>query len=116
MIPVNEVEKLINVIRADSYEMLRTISPRAGFIESMDANLSEVNLANLKVPSKCKIAGKSLAEADMRNQFGVTLLAIKRDRELINNPPGDTTLEEEDILYLFGEPSQIINFKNFIES
>ena len=116
MIPANEVEKLINVIRADSYEMLRTMSPRAGFIESLDANLSEVNLANLKVPSKCKISGKSLAEINMRKEFGVTLLAIKRDRELIHNPPGDTKLEEDDVLYLFGEPSQIINFKNYIES
>lgn len=116
MIPANEVEKLINVIRADSYEMLRSMSPQAGFIESLDANLSEVNLANLKVPSKCKISGRSLAEVEMRKEFGVTLLAIKRDRELIHNPPGDTKLEENDVLYLFGEPSQIINFKNYIES
>jgi CPA2 family monovalent cation:H+ antiporter-2 len=116
MIPGNEVEKLISVIRADSYEMLRSISPRPGFIDSIDANLAEVNLANLKVPSKCKIAGKSLAQADMRKQFGVTLLAIKRDREIINNPPGNTRLEEDDILYVFGEPNQIINFKNYIES
>ncbi len=116
MIPANEVEKLINVIRADSYEMLRTMSPRAGFIESLDANLSEVNLSNLKVPAKCKIAGKTLSEVDMRKQFGVTLLAIKRDRELKHNPDGDTKLEENDILYIFGEPNQIINFKNYIET
>lgn len=115
MIPENEVEKLVNVIRADGYEMLRSISPRGGFSEAFDANLSEVNLANLKVPPKCSLTGKTLKDLDMRNKFGTTLLAIKREREIINNPPAETELKESDILYLFGEPSNIINFKNFME-
>lgn len=115
MVPENEIEKLVNVIRADGYEMLRSISPRGGFSETFDSNLSEVNLANLKVPPKCSLTGKTLKDLDMRNRFGTTLLAIKRDREIINNPPAETELKESDILYLFGEPSNIINFKNFME-
>lgn len=115
MVPENEIEKLVNVIRADGYEMLRSISPRGGFSETFDSNLSEVNLANLKVPPKCSLTGKTLKDLDMRNRFGTTLLAIKREREIINNPPAETELKENDILYLFGEPTNIINFKNFME-
>ena len=115
MIPENEVEKLVNVIRADGYEMLRSISPRPGFIDSIESSLSEVNLANLKVPPQCQLTGRTIRETDLRNKFRITLLAIKREKELINNPPPDTEFKEEDVLYLFGEPTSIINFKNFME-
>ena len=115
MIPENEVEKLISVIRADGYEMLRSISPSASFVDNLEASLSEVNLSNLKVPPRCDLTGRSIGEMNLRKRFGITILAIKRDRELVNNPGADTAFKEDDILYLFGEPNKVINFKNFME-
>lgn len=115
MIPENEVEKLINVIRADGYEMLRTLSPRPGFMDTIENSFSEVNLSNLKVPPQCKLTGRTIKETDLRKRFNITLLAIKRDKELISNPPPETEFQEDDVLYLFGEPTSIINFKIFME-
>jgi hypothetical protein len=49
-----------------------------------------VEIAPIFVPSGSPLAGKSLAELDLRNKTGLTLLAIRRDSELMTDLDAQT--------------------------
>ncbi|HSM54559.1 MAG TPA: TrkA family potassium uptake protein [Candidatus Sulfomarinibacteraceae bacterium] len=45
---------------------------------------------------------QTLAQLDLRNRFGVTVLVIKRGDQLLVSPPGDTVLLRNDLLLVLG--------------
>ena len=51
--------------------------------------------------------GKTLRELDVRNRFGVSVLAIKRGENLIVNPVGDEKILPGDILVVLGTTEQL---------
>lgn len=65
-------------------------------------NLSpEYSLVELRPPGH--LAGKSLLESDLRNKFGVTVLAIRREQDFIISPGASQMVAEGDILIVIGK-------------
>lgn len=56
------------------------------------------------------MAGKSLKETNLRVKFGVNVVAIKRGDDLIVSPPGDQSLNQDDILILIGKTNDVEKF------
>lgn len=52
--------------------------------------------------------GKSLKELQIRKNYNVNILAIRRDNDLIINPSGDDIIKDDDILLLLGTNDGII--------
>lgn len=114
MIPINDIEQFINVIRSDGYEVLRGFSEYGGKLTLLESEFSNVEVTPLKIKPGNLLTDKSLAELDLRNNYSITLLAIKRKDKIINNPPSNTIIEEGDIVYIFGEKDKIIRFRQII--
>lgn len=49
--------------------------------------------------------GRSLSELDLRNKHNVTVIAIRRGAENLVIPSGDTIIQGDDTMILFGEES-----------
>ncbi len=64
-----------------------------------------VSVAELKAPEE--FAGKSLMETKIRQIYGITVLAIKRDSKNIISPTGEDIIEKGDILFLFGHDKKL---------
>jgi CPA2 family monovalent cation:H+ antiporter-2 len=59
--------------------------------------------------------GQSLAEAHVRERFGVTIIAVNSpDGETFVNPPAATTIRSGDRLRVFGLPKQIAEFEIYV--
>ena len=43
----------------------------------------------------------------LRSRYGVTLLAIRRDSEILSNPSGATRLYANDVIVILGSPDNI---------
>ncbi|RYZ47510.1 MAG: hypothetical protein EOP49_21160 [Sphingobacteriales bacterium] len=54
-------------------------------------------------------------DADLKNLFGVTLLAIKRGETINTTINGETIIQQDDILYVMGEPEKIAEFNKEIK-
>jgi TrkA domain protein len=54
------------------------------------------------VDQNSSLAGTTLADADVRQQFGVSVIALQRGSETIPSPGGDTTIEAGDTLVVLG--------------
>lgn len=109
LVPQDEIESFTRSIRAGKYEMLR--SPSSGAIANLEGSLPDLNVATLRVQqSRSSIIGKPLEEARIRSQYGINLIAINRNGELLMDITGDTRILPEDILYLIGRPEDIVAF------
>lgn len=62
-------------------------------------------MAELETPEP--MVGHSLGELDMRNRFGLNVMAIKRRQKIIVSPTADHRLAEKDILIVIGEAGGI---------
>ncbi|MCX7816102.1 MAG: cation:proton antiporter [Syntrophales bacterium] len=107
LIPKPEIERLISEIRADGYEMFRTISKEAATCMDIRVCLPDTEIATVRLEKKAYASGKNINDLALRKRFGVTILAIRRNGSMIHNPDANTVLMEGDVLVLFGEPFQI---------
>ncbi|MDI6731682.1 MAG: TrkA family potassium uptake protein [Candidatus Margulisbacteria bacterium] len=60
-----------------------------------------VSIVGVKAPGKW--VSKSLSDLDLRNRANVTVLAVQRGEEKLVIPSGQTIIESEDVIILFGE-------------
>ncbi len=106
LIPKEEIERLVADVRADGYEMLRSIAQRPGTTCEL-LPLPDIEIITMRVQEGSEAVGKSLSRLAVRRNHGVTLLAILRDKTLLTSPDGDTVLHENDMLYLLGSPDKL---------
>jgi monovalent cation:H+ antiporter-2, CPA2 family len=74
---------------------------------SLFDQMPNVNIAAVSVDDKSFAAGKTLGDLDLRKKTGVTLLAVKREKIMIDHPNLRTKFEEGDIVYILGNPEQV---------
>lgn len=106
-IPVNEIEKHIMEIRKDGYEMLRNVKHKYALFPELKQHLPDTDIETVRIRDGSPLEGKTLAEVEFRHKFGVTVLAIQRGKETIQNPSGNTQLLSGDIIILIGTRGNI---------
>lgn len=73
------------------------------------------NVVEVKLPPI--LHGVSLGKAQLRNRYGITVLAIKRDNEYRVSPSADEVLLKGDVIYILGNEQQLRKFfKEVVES
>ena len=65
----------------------------------------EHGVAEMLVPRS--LTSQSLAQSDLRQRLGITVLAIKRGERILVSPQGDTVLLEGDLLVVLGSNEAI---------
>ncbi|MGI6469272.1 MAG: potassium transporter KefB [Syntrophomonadaceae bacterium] len=107
LVPKVDIERFIDEVRQDGYQMLRSLSGKSPTFQDIKLHCYDAEIANLRVESGAFLAGKTLGEADLRNQYGVSILLIQRGADTIINPGADVTLEAGDQAVLLGTPDRI---------
>ncbi|MFQ6389336.1 potassium channel family protein [Priestia aryabhattai] len=59
-----------------------------------------------------RMAGNTLIELDIRAKYGINIVAIKRDRDIIVSPQASETIQEGDVLIVIGADADINRFEN----
>ena len=66
------------------------------------------NIVESKLPAV--LANTTLSKSQLRNRFGVTILAIRRTDEYIVSPAASEILNKNDIIYVLGDEQQLKKF------
>jgi len=98
LIPREQIEGLVAEARSDGYEMFRSFYKKSLSLSDLKLHLPDVKISALTVAEGSALTGKSIAEVDLRKRFGVTVLAIRRDSQILSNPDGDTQLLSQDVI------------------
>jgi len=59
-----------------------------------------------------RINGKSLGDLDLRSRYGVSILLLKRDSQIVVVPGGETELRSGDVLVVFGEKQALAKLES----
>jgi K+:H+ antiporter len=113
LVPIDEMENLIDSIRADNYNLF------------LPQGRSPKNIASTRIPDfkiSCvrlladsgSIIGKTIAEANVRKKFGVNILAISRKDRMINSITPNEKMIQNDLVFITGDQEHIESFYNAV--
>ena len=107
LVPRDEIERFIARVRSDSYDMFRSLSKESASFSDLTLQLPDVEISTLRVGVRSALAGKSLAQIELRKRYGVTVLAIRRGSQILSNPDGDMQPFANDVLFVLGPPDKL---------
>lgn len=107
LVPEDEINLFTEAFRSQNYEMLRPVhSTKPHTTNSL--NIPELRITCLRIPYAVKgITGVSLAESQLRQRFGVNLMALQRNEEIVTDIGPYTSIEVNDLIYVLGKPKAI---------
>jgi CPA2 family monovalent cation:H+ antiporter-2 len=107
LVPKSDIEKFIQEVRADSYRMLRGLPKGFESLEDLRYYLKDMEISTIRLEKGAPLAGRTLAQMGLRKQYGITVLAVRRDSELLFNPEPDMELHAADVLIVLGAPDKL---------
>ncbi|NIP42434.1 MAG: potassium transporter KefB [candidate division Zixibacteria bacterium] len=116
LVPREEIDKFIDEVRSDSYQMFRGLSRRTSSVSDLKRHLSDIDVCSLRVDKDAELAGKTLMETDLRRKHGITVIAIQRGDRVITSPDGPSRIEADDMLYVLGDVEHISRFQKLIKA
>lgn len=102
MISNNEIEQHIKELRAGDYQVMRGSIQEAHLMVLQGLDEEGLHTRAVAVRPGSPVAKKSLKELKLRNEYQLTVLAVKRGAETIGNPDGDFVVNEGDRLIIVG--------------
>ncbi len=110
LLPYEEIERIIARVRDDRYGIFYDKKDNGKY--NILKEIPNIEIVALKIHQGSLLEGKSLLDSKLRNKFGVTLIAIKREDKLIEHPNSKTMFLTGDIAYIMGKSEQITNAKD----
>jgi CPA2 family monovalent cation:H+ antiporter-2 len=107
LIPKGTIEQFIRDIRSDTYKVLRSPSEPSADLSNLTLNIPNVDITALKVFPESSVVGESLSAINVRKEFAVSILAIRRNGEVLVNPSGEMDLKPDDDVIAIGAPADI---------
>ncbi len=118
-IPINVIMQQINLLRGESYKLMRAEKSSPNTLAHLDeilaAGITDTFYVNEENPNQ----GKSLAELNLRAKTNATIIAIVRESETITNPGPNEKIISHDTLVITGNHKsvdtafQFLSGKNF---
>ncbi len=105
LLPQNEINNTIAHIRDDHYGIFYEKKDNEKF--NILKEIPNIEITALRVNEGSVLTGKTLSESKLRNNYGITLVALKRNDNLLDHPSSGTRLMSGDIAYILGKPEQI---------
>ncbi len=103
-VPRNDIEAMIESIRAKGYAMLRKLHVDV----YKDLPIAEIDMQAVRVCPGSPVVGKTIGQMQFRKVHKFSVVAIKRNDAVIANPGADDGIQSDDILYVVGSREAII--------
>lgn len=110
LVPLHEIERFVGEMRQDSYGMLRTASVNGREWSNLNLPLADAELTTMEIGVSCHLAHQTLAQVQLRQQFSINLVALRRQGKMFYELGPDTELVVGDVLYLFGHNDSVRRF------
>ncbi len=106
-VPRNEIDDFVVRLRGLNYSMMRTIRYEQQGLQDYRLEISDTEILTFKIRAASPLSGKKLSDLQLRIDWGVSVLAVKRGGDISANPSGDMTINENDILVVFGSHENV---------
>jgi CPA2 family monovalent cation:H+ antiporter-2 len=101
----NDISRIIKNIRSMDLGIFSDRDPKHQ--PTIFDEFSTVSITSLTVEEGSEVENQSLSQLNLRKKIGITVLAVRRDEEIIQNPAPKMVFRSKDIAYVMGEPEQV---------
>jgi CPA2 family monovalent cation:H+ antiporter-2 len=103
----NIIQRQVEAIRNEGYEMLRTPSLPIIDMGKISEALGSASTETVQVDPDSPAVGKTIGELKLRTITGVSIIAIIQEGEANVNPGPETAINAGDVLVLIGTPEKV---------
>ena len=105
--PLREVQRYAQVVRRESYATDAHSDREHEALHALLDAARNLDITWVRVPDRGPVAGRTLAEVDLRARTGASVVALYRDGTLVPSPTPDFKLASGDRLGLIGDPAHV---------
>lgn len=106
-IPEDQMAQIASEIRAEGYEMFQLLYKRSSSVEDLKLSLHDVGVDTFTIAPGSSLIGKTIQQSNLRKDFGVSIVAIKRSNITLTDLNADTELMEGDVIILVGDHNNL---------
>ena len=111
--PRNIILTMVDKIRHDSYTALRDIEIPKDHIFDKYEWLPEIEIDGYRIPEGSRMNDKTIKDLRVREKTGVTIIAVRRHKQIFTNPPPDFMLKKDDMIVFTGERENMFTAMNY---
>jgi CPA2 family monovalent cation:H+ antiporter-2 len=105
--PLREVQRYVDAVRHDGYDAAPDQPGEQRALRDLQAAAGNLEITWVTLREGSAVAGRTLAQANLRARTGSIVVALRRDERLVPSPPADTPLVPGDRLALIGSSGQV---------
>lgn len=114
LVPEDDIEQFIDNMRADNYQLFKGELKRPKTYRPTE--LADFKITCLRLNGDTnKFLDNSIKELNLRAQYGITILGIKRKDEMLESVQPDEKLRQGDLVYVQGSQSNIEQFHKLVK-
>lgn len=106
-IPRNVIASQIAIIRKEKYGTFRGIETSKQTIDELPYLLAATATESVIILENSPIKGKSIKDSGIHSKGGVSIIAVVRNKDVIQNPKEDFILEVGDVVIIIGNHAEI---------
>lgn len=106
-IPDEEIENFAHTIRDEGYRLFSRSTEPDQLISGRKRQITDFQVHALQIPAGSPWEGKRLEELNLSEEYGATMLAIRREGVTKTGVTGDTVLNAGDLLLLYAGKEDI---------
>ncbi len=100
--PQHIIDRFAEEVRAEGYAMLRATDQKEAGFHTLRADLTELDVVTYTVTPHAAMDGTSLAQAGLRGDLNITVMAIRRNGDVVASPGPTERFRSGDRVYLLG--------------
>ncbi|MBM4146014.1 MAG: hypothetical protein FJ240_07040 [Nitrospira sp.] len=101
--PRNAILDMVEKIRSNSYTALRSVEiPRRHLFDKYEW-LPEIEIDGYRLPEGSQLGDRTIKELQIRKKTGVTIIAVRRGKEVHTNPAPDFRFKQGDFILFTGD-------------
>jgi CPA2 family monovalent cation:H+ antiporter-2 len=114
-VPRNLLMDQIERIRSGSYEVLRRVELPVKNLPEKCEIISDIETETFLLDERAAAVGRSIKDLKIRTRTGATVIAVRRNGEVIPSPEPEFILKSGDVLYLIGKRENVLKAIEWLE-
>lgn len=107
MIPESEIRCRVQELKAQGYKQLRLEDAECSLDGGLTDLLADVQMSTFRIAADSAVTGQTLDSAALRRDHNLTVLAIRRQGQVIPAPDAETVILTDDQLVVLGQPADM---------
>jgi CPA2 family monovalent cation:H+ antiporter-2 len=114
--PLAQVTQYIDAVRRDAYDIAAHTPEEQRMLDQLLATALGMEIAWRQIPPGSPLVGKTLAQINLRQKVGASVVAVVHDHQMIANPKSNATFAAGDILGVIGDAEQMAAVDEYLAS